>query len=233
MRVDGFRFDLASIFTRDADGTVDLHDPPLIAEISPSRAPTGGWWPRPGTSASYQLGRAFPGVTWLQWNGKFRDDVRCAVRGDPGKVPDLMRRLYGSDDLFPGQPGGQLPPLPERQLRHRPRRLLPLRPGLLQPQAQRGQRLRQPDGADENSPGTAAGRATPGAAGAVLALRRRQVKNFCALLLLANGVPMLVAGDELMHTQGGNNNPYNQDNEITWLDWERLERNGTSTASSS
>ena len=59
----------------------------------------------------------------------------------------------------------------------------------------------------------------------MLALRRRQVKNFCALLLLANGVPMFVAGDELMHTQGGNNNPYNQDNEITWLDWERLQRN--------
>jgi len=59
----------------------------------------------------------------------------------------------------------------------------------------------------------------------VLALRRRQVKNFCALLLLANGVPMLVAGDEFMHTQGGNNNPYNQDNPTTWLDWERLERN--------
>ena len=85
MRVDGFRFDLASIFTRDSSGEVDLHDPPLIAEISAfseradRRVVAEAW-----DVASYQLGRAFPGVTWLQWNGKFRDDLRCAVRGDPG-----------------------------------------------------------------------------------------------------------------------------------------------------
>ena len=64
-----------------------------------------------------------------------------------------------------------------------------------------------------------------GAPAAVLALRRQQVKNFCALLLLANGIPMFVAGDEFLNTQGGNNNPYNQDNEITWLDWARLDAN--------
>ena len=68
----------------------------------------------------------------------------------------------------------------------------------------------------------------------MLALRRRQVKNFCCLLMLANGTPMFVAGDEFMHTQGGNNNPYNQDNETTWLDWERrASATPTSSASSS
>ena len=82
--------------------------------------------------------------------------------------------------------------------------------------------------------GTAAGKGTTGRRADVLALRRRQVKNFCCLLLLANGTPMSVAGDEFMHTQGGNNNPYNQDNETTWLDWDRLgAQPRTSSASSS
>ena len=94
--------------------------------------------------ASYQLGRAFPGLTWLQWNGKFRDDVRCAVRGDPGRVPDLMRRLYGSDDLFPDS-------LEDSYRPYQSVNFVTAHDGFclydlvsLQPQAQRGQRLRQP-----------------------------------------------------------------------------------------
>lgn len=102
MHVDGFRFDLASLFTRNTDGSINLDDPPIIAEISglaelkKIRLIAEAW-----DLSSYQLGRSFPGLNWLQWNGKFRDDVRSFVKGDNGTVPSLMTRLYGSDDLFP------------------------------------------------------------------------------------------------------------------------------------
>jgi glycogen operon protein len=81
------------------------------------------------------------------------------------------------------------------------------------------------DGADQNINWNCGWEGDEGAPDEVLALRRRQVKNFCALLMLSNGVPMMVAGDEFLNTQGGNNNPYNQDNETTWLDWALLEKN--------
>ena len=102
MGVDGFRFDLASIFSRAADGTMGMHEASLVSEISllarlfNVRLVAEAW-----DISSYQLGRGFPGMAWLQWNGKFRDDVRSFVRGEPGKVGALMQRLYGSDDLFP------------------------------------------------------------------------------------------------------------------------------------
>ncbi len=102
MHVDGFRFDLASIFSRNNDGSINLDDPPLISEITGGaeygnvRLIAEAWDP-----ASYELGRSFPGQSWSQWNGKFRDDVRAFVKTDPGKIGDLMTRLYGSSDLFP------------------------------------------------------------------------------------------------------------------------------------
>jgi glycogen operon protein len=226
MQVDGFRFDLASIFTRDQSGTVDLDDPPLIAEISSfadrtdRRVVAEAW-----DVDSYQLGQAFPGFTWLQWNGKFRDDVRCAVRGDPGRIPDLMRRLYGSDDLFPDGLEHSYRPYQSVNFvtSHDGFCLYDLVSYERKRNAANGFGNR--DGADENFSWNCGWEGDDGAPADVLALRRRQVKNFCALLLLANGVPMFVAGDEFMHSQGGNNNPYNQDNPTTWLDWERLERN--------
>jgi glycogen operon protein len=102
VHVDGFRFDLASIFTRDTDGSINLGDPPIISAIRSDptlrdvRLIAEAW-----DLGSYQLGRAFPGVYWTQWNDKFRDDVRSFVRGDRAMVPALMRRICGSDDLFP------------------------------------------------------------------------------------------------------------------------------------
>ena len=105
MHIDGFRFDLASVFSRNADGTLNWGDAPIFGEIAAD--PELGQLLRvaliaePWDTGAYQLGRGFPGVTWLQWNARFRDDVRRFVKGDPGMVPDLMRRIYGSDDLFP------------------------------------------------------------------------------------------------------------------------------------
>src|SRR6185503_5440272 len=102
MHVDGFRFDLASIFTRDLKGAVNLDDPPVISEISADsefsdvRLIAEAW-----DISSYQLGRSYPGISWYQWNGKFRDDIRSFIKGDNNMIANLITRLYGSDDLFP------------------------------------------------------------------------------------------------------------------------------------
>lgn len=103
MRVDGFRFDLASVFGRNTDGSINFGDPPIFGDIAADatfdriRMIAEPW----DAAGIYELGRAFPGVTWLQWNGRFRDEVRRFVRGDDGMLGALMQRLYGSDDLFP------------------------------------------------------------------------------------------------------------------------------------
>ncbi len=105
MHVDGFRFDLASVFSRNADGSLNWGDAPIFSEIADDPE-LGQLWrvtliAEPWDVGGYQLGRGFPGVTWLQWNARFRDDIRRFVKGDAAMVPDLMRRIYGSDDLFP------------------------------------------------------------------------------------------------------------------------------------
>ena len=106
MGVDGFRFDLASVFMRNEDGSMNPDSPAIAAEISAIamaldlRLVAEAW-----DVDAYQLGRSFPGLAWRQWNGQFRDDVRSFVKGDAGMVVALMRRLYGSDDLFPDGPG--------------------------------------------------------------------------------------------------------------------------------
>jgi isoamylase len=225
MHVDGFRFDLASILTRSSDGSTS-RDPVLIGEISMLASDwvcdliAEAW-----DISSYQLGRGFPGLTWSQWNGRFRDDVRSFVKGDSGMVTAMMQRLYGSDDLFPdtlvdtchpfqsvnfitAHDGFSLYDLVSFNQKHN--------------QANGHQNT---DGMDWNLSWNCGWEGDKGAQPEVLALRRQQVKNFCALLMLSNGTPMFLAGDEFMNTQGGNNNPYNQDNETTWLDWNLLDRN--------
>ena len=179
----------------------------------------------PWDTAAYQLGRGFPGITWHQWNGRFRDDVRRFVKGDPGMIPDLMRRIYGSDDLFPdtraeayhayqsinyitAHDGFTLYDLVSYDRKHN---------------WKNGHNNQ--DGMDENYSWNCGHEGDEGAPESVLALRRKQVKNLCCLLLLSNGIPMFRAGDEFLNTQYGNNNPYNQDNEIGWLDWSQLRSN--------
>jgi len=175
--------------------------------------------------ASYQLGRTFPGLSWFQWNGKFRDDIRSVVRGEPGKVNALMQRLYGSNDLFPDG-------LYETCRPHQSVNFVTAHDGFclydLVSYDKKHNELNghnNTDGTDNNLSWNCGSEGDGKVTEAVMVLRRQQVKNFCTLLMLANGVPMIVAGDEFLHTQQGNNNPYNQDNEITWLDWSRLELN--------
>jgi isoamylase len=226
MHVDGFRFDLASILTRNSDGSINLKDPPLIAEISTFahyhdlRTIAEAW-----DISTYQLGRSFPGLNWLQWNGKFRDDVREFVKGAPGKVGDLMQRLYGSDDLFPNTLLDACRPYQSVNFvtAHDGFCLYDLVAYNEKHNEANGHD--NTDGANDNRSWNCGWEGDAGVPDDVLTLRRRQIKNFFCLLILANGTPMLCAGDEFMHTQRGNNNPYNQDNEVTWLDWERLERN--------
>ena len=226
MHVDGFRFDLASIFTRNEDGSVNLHDPPVIAEISSApeleriRLIAEAWDP-----AAYQLGKSFPGISWLQWNGQFRDDVRAFVRGDRGMVPKLMSRLYGSCDLFPDDLAHAYRPYQSVNFVtcHDGFSLYDLVGYNQKHNEANGHDNR--DGSDHNLSWNCGREGDTDVPPAVLALRKRQIKNFCCLLFLANGTPMFLAGDEFMNTQRGNNNPYNQDNEISWLNWDLLDCN--------
>jgi isoamylase len=227
MHVDGFRFDLASIFTRALDGSVNTLDPALIGEIGllgymrDVRVIAEAW-----DISSCLLGRSFPGLMWWQWNGKFRDDIRSFVKGDAGMVGALMRRLYGSDDLFPDGPVEVYRP-------HQSVNFITAHDGFcLYDLVAHNEKHNEANG-HNNTDGTNANlswncgwEGDSGVSQEVMTLRKRQIKNFFCLLMLANGTPMFCAGDEFMNTQKGNNNPYNQDNEITWLDWDLRERNG-------
>ncbi|HKF98798.1 MAG TPA: alpha-amylase family glycosyl hydrolase, partial [Steroidobacteraceae bacterium] len=218
MHVDGFRFDLASIFTRGEGGAV-LSDPPLPWSIELSRsledvALIAEAWDAAGL---YQVG-AFPGSNWAEWNGSYRDVVRRFVRGDPGLGGVLASRIAGSSDLYDDDrlpcdsinfitchDGFTLADLVSYNGKHN---------------EANGEDNR--DGSNDNLSWNCGVEGASGDA-AVLSLRRRQAKNFLAVLMLSRGVPMLCAGDEVLRTQDGNNNGYCQDNELSWFDWSRVE----------
>jgi glycogen operon protein len=227
MRVDGFRFDLASVFARDVQGNVDTGLPAMVHEVGAVAAQLDvrviaeAW-----DIGAYLLGRGFPGLAWRQWNGQFRDDVRAFIKGDPGKVGPLMARLYGSDDLFPDRPGDVYHPYQSVNFitAHDGFCLYDLVSYNHKHNEANGHN--NSDGCDHNQSWNCGVEGDQDLPEQVRALRRRQVKNFFALLMLANGTPMFCAGDEFLNTQRGNNNPYNQDNETTWLDWDRLAKYG-------
>ena len=226
MHVDGFRFDLASVFSRNADGSLNWGDAPIFSEIAAD--PELGRLAliaEPWDVGGYQLGRGFPGTTWLQWNARYRDDVRRFVRGDVGMVPDLMRRLYGSDDLFPDSREHSYHAFQSVNYIdcHDGFTLYDLVSYNEKNNWKNGHNNQ--DGMEANYSWNCGYEGDKDAPAEVLALRQKQVKNFFCLLMLSNGIPMFRAGDEFLNTQFANNNPYNQDNEISWLDWGQLERN--------
>ena len=226
MHIDGFRFDLASVFSRNADGSLNWGHAPIFAEIAAD--PELGRLrliAEPWDIGAYQLGRGFPGLTWLQWNGRFRDDVRRFVKGDAAMVPDLMRRIYGSDDFFPDSRAEAYHAYQSINYvtSHDGFTLYDLVAYNQKRNWANGQSNQ--DGMDANYSWNSGHEGDDGVPGEVLALRRKQVKNFCCLLMLSNGIPMFRAGDEFLNTQFGNNNPYNQDNETGWLDWSQLQAN--------
>ena len=226
MHVDGFRFDLASVFSRNADGSLNWGDAPIFSEIAAD--PQLGRLrliAEPWDTGAFQLGRGFPGLTWLQWNGRFRDDIRRFTKSDPGMVPDVMRRIYGSDDFFPDSRS-------DAYHAYQSVNYVTSHDGFTLYDLVAYDRKRNwangnnnQDGMNDNYSWNCGHEGDEGAPPEVLALRRKQVKNFCCLLMLSNGTPMFRAGDEFLNTQFGNNNPYNQDNETGWLDWSQLRTN--------
>jgi len=226
MGVDGFRFDLASVFSRNRDGSLNLDDPQLFSDIValPELAQVR-LIAEPWDTAAYQLGRQLPGIGWAQWNGKFRDDLRRFLRGDRGMVGALMSRLYGSDDLFPDDPENSYRPTKSVNFVtcHDGFTLYDLVAYDQKHNWANGNA--NIDGTNDNFSWNCGWEGDSGVPADVMELRRRQMKNFCCLLFLSNGTPMLRGGDEFMQTQGGNNNPYNQDRPGSWLDWTRLKAN--------
>ena len=182
--------------------------------------------------ASYELGRSFPGQTWSQWNGRFRDDVRGFVKSDPGKVGDLMTRLYGSSDLFPDDLDNAYHPAQSINYvtSHDGFCLYDLVAYNDKHNLANGQN--NTDGTDNNLSWNCGWEGDENVPAEVMRLRKQQIKNFFTILMVSNGTPMFCAGDEFMNTQRGNNNPWNQDNETTWLDWDLLKRTATCSASS-
>jgi len=216
MHVDGFRFDLASILGRGTDGSV-LANPPLLEAIAadPVLANTkliAEAWDAAGL---YQVG-TFPNWgRWAEWNGKFRDDLRRFVKGDANMVPLLATRMAGSADLY--QDDGRAPFHSINFVTsHDGFTLMDLVSYNEKHNEANGENAA--DGSDENHSWNC-GAEGPSSDPAVNRLRRQQMKNLMAILLLSQGVPMILAGDEFGRTQQGNNNPYCQDNEISWLNW--------------
>jgi glycogen operon protein len=220
MHVDGFRFDLASILSRDESGQ-PLANPPVLWDIEsdPTLAGTkliAEAWDAGGL---YQVG-SFVGDAWREWNGKFRDDVRRFLRGDDGLVSALATRLLGSPDLYAHEERE-----PEQSVNfvtcHDGFTLNDLVSYNEKQNEANGEQNR--DGTNDNYSWNC-GAEGPSSDPEIERLRNRQVKNFLALNLLAIGTPMLLAGDEVRRTQQGNNNAYCQDNEISWFDWSLLKK---------
>jgi glycogen operon protein len=170
----------------------------------------------------YHVG-SFPGLAWSEWNGRFRDVVRRAVRGDRGLLGALATSLAGSSDLY--EPDGRQPANGINFVTcHDGFTLADLVSHARKHNGANGEANR--DGSDDNA---SANHGTEGATAdpVILALRARQARNLLAILFLSQGVPMLLAGDEVLRSQGGNNNAWCQDNATSWFDWRLAERNGT------
>jgi glycogen operon protein len=220
MHVDGFRFDLASILSRDEAGN-PLPNPPVLWDIESDPLLAGtkliaeAW----DAAGLYQVG-SFVGDTWQEWNGRFRDDVRRFLKGDNGSVSFIAARLLGSPDIY-GQDQREAEQSVNFVTCHDGFTLNDLVSYNGKHNESNGEENR--DGSNDNL-SWICGAEGPTDDPAIEALRNRQVKNFFALELLAAGTPMLLMGDEVRRTQQGNNNAYCQDNDLNWFDWGQLER---------
>ena len=220
MHVDGFRFDLASILSRDETGE-PLENPPILWDIEsdPTLAGTkliAEAWDAGGL---YQVG-TFIGDRWKEWNGQFRDDVRSFFRGDQGSVVNVAHRFLASPDLY-----GHENREPEQSIN-----FVTSHDGFTlndlvsyNQKHNEANKENNRDGVDHNLSWNY-GVEGPADDPEVEKLRDRQIKNFFTLNLLALGVPMLLMGDEVRRTQYGNNNAYCQDNETSWFDWMQVEK---------
>jgi isoamylase len=219
MHVDGFRFDLASTLARDQNGVNKLHaffeiihQDPVISQVKLIAEP---WDVGEG---GYQVGN-FP-VLWAEWNGKYRDEVRRFWKGDEGRIGEMAYRLTGSPDLY--QTTGRRP--------YASINFITAHDGFtLNDLVSYNEKHNEANGennndGDNNNHSWNCGAEGPTDDPKINTLRARQRRNFLTTLFLSQGVPMLCGGDEWGRTQKGNNNAYCQDNEISWLNWERDEK---------
>lgn len=220
MHIDGFRFDLTSVFARDEEGKT-LRNPPLLWEIESDPILAGtkiiaeAW----DAAGLYQVG-SFIGHRWAEWNGQYRDDVRRFIKGDAETVTRLSERIAGSRDLYP-QPDRE----PNRSIN-----FITCHDGFTlndlvsyNHKHNEANSLSNTDGSDSNDSWNC-GVEGPSSDTDVETLRLRQIKNFLVVLLTSQGTPMILMGDEVCRTQHGNNNSFCQDNPTSWFDWQEVER---------
>ncbi len=219
--IDGFRFDLASILSRDRNGEL-MPNTPLVESIAedPMLADTKIIAEAWDAAGAYQVG-SFAKSRWAEWNGHYRDDIRRFWRGDAGMTGRFATRLSGSSDLYQhsgrdpyhsinfitSHDGYTLNDLVSYEQKHNQDNLEGNRDG------------------ENNNASANYGVEGPTRRKAIIDLRHRQAKNMMVSLLLSHGTPMIVSGDEVLRTQRGNNNAYCQDNAISWFDWKLVERN--------
>jgi isoamylase len=220
MHVDGFRFDLASILSRDPEGNV-LANPPILWDIESEPALAGtkliaeAW----DAAGLYQVG-SFVGDSWKEWNGRFRDDVRSFIRGDEGTIRSFVDHLEGSPSLY-----GHKQREPEASVN-----FVTSHDGFTLNDLVSYDRKHNEKNGEDNRDGTDDNRSwNCGVEGptddpAVEKLRIRQIKSFFTATLLAAGMPMILMGDEVRRTQRGNNNAYCLDDETSWFDWTLLSK---------
>jgi len=220
MHVDGFRFDLASVLGRDEHGNI-LRNAPLLEGIAEDpvlrdiKIIAEAW----DAGGAYQVG-SFSTQRWTEWNGRFRDDVRRFWIGDAGMIGSFASRICGSSDLYRGSGKG-----PESSLNfmtsHDGFTLNDLVSYKQKHNSENGEYGH--DGSDANYSDNC-GVEGPSDDPAVEGMRNRLIKTFLLTLFISRGVPMLLGGDEFRRTQGGNNNAYCQDNEVSWFDWSLVEK---------
>jgi isoamylase len=220
MHVDGFRFDLAAVMSRDERGRpipsppvlLDIESDPVLANV---KLIAEAW----DAAGLYQVG-GFVGDAWKEWNGRFRDDVRRFLKGDDQTLRSLASRLLGSPDIY-GAQGRE----PEQSIN-----FVTCHDGFtLNDLVSYNEKHNEANG-ESNRDGSNAnhswncGVEGPTEDAEIERLRNRQVKNFLVLTLLSTGTPMLLMGDEVRRTQRGNNNAYCLDDETTWFDWSGVAR---------
>ena len=218
--MDGFRFDLASIMGRNEDGS-PMDTPPLLKALaydpilSKVKLIAEAW----DAGGLYQVG-SFPSWNrWAEWNGKYRDDLRCFLKGDSGKAWSAIQRITGSEDLYP----------PDIRGKNASVNFLTCHDGFtLYDLYSYNQKHNEKNGWNNTDGENYNNSWNCGAEGEtdnqeIKNLRIRMIKNAFAVLFCSRGALMFPAGDEFCKTQSGNNNPYCQDNRISWLDWSRIQ----------
>lgn len=221
-RVDGFRFDLATILGRNEDGS-PMSKPPLLQSLAFDpilgnvKLIAEAW----DAGGLYQVGTFPSWHRWAEWNGKYRDDLRGFLKGDYWLATEAAKRITGSTDLYDPKLRGYNASV----------NFLTCHDGFTLYDLYAYNDKHNGANGWNNTDGTNDNRSwNCGAEGnttdpQILELRRRMIRNACAVLMCSRGTPMFLAGDEFCNTQFGNNNPYCQDNEISWLDWTLLEAN--------